>query len=304
MAAAEVRERVTATALALDHVGLCARELVPLAAAYEALGFALTPVAQQSGRRRPDLPVEPFGTGNRCAFLRHGYIELLAILDPALFDNRLGRFLGRYEGLHILALGMDDGQANLARLRKAGLNIPGVAYLERPVDAPDGPRARFERLPYPDAPEGRVQLVRHLTPELVWQERWMAHPNRAEALVEVILTAENVAESAARLSRLAGLPVEPDPLGGFALRLPGGAGAAGPSSPQMETRVRMLWPESLAEALPGVEPPALPFQAGLVVRTSDGASAARALMGSALVEAPGGWMAPPAIAGGAAVVFC
>ncbi len=98
--------------------------------------------------------------------------------------------------------------------------------------------------------------------------------------------------------------MEPDPLGGFALRLPGGAGAAGPFSERMETRVRMLWPESLAEALPGVEPPALPFLAGMVVRTDDGAAAARALLGPALVEAPGGWMAPPAIAGGAAVVFC
>jgi len=304
VAAAEVREPVTATALALDHVGVCARDLAPLATAYEALGFALTPVAQQSGRRRPNLPVEPFGTGNRCAFLRHGYIELLAILDPALFDNQLGRFLDRYHGLHVLALGMDDAAANLARLRKAGLDVPGIAYLERPVDGPDGPRARFERLPYPDAPEGRVQLVRHLTPELVWQGRWMAHPNRAEALVELILTAEDVAATAARLSRLAGLPVEPDPLGGYVLKLPGAAGAAGPFSEAMETRVRMLWPESLAEALPGVEPPTMPFLAGMVVRTEDGAAAVRALVGSALVEAPGGWMAPPAVAGGAAVVFC
>ncbi len=295
---------MTATALALDHVGVCARELAPLAAAYEALGFSLTPIARQSGRRRPELAVEPFGTGNRCAFLRHGYIELLAVLDPALYDNQLGRFLDRHEGLHILALGMDDTGANLARLRRAGLDIPGIAHLERPVDHPDGPRARFERLPHPDAPEGRVQLIRHLTPELVWQERWMAHPNRAEALEEVILTANNVAETAARLSRLSGLPVEPDPLGGFVLRLPGGVGAAGPFSDAMETRVRMLWPEALAEALPGVEPPSMPFLAGMVVRTADGAAAARALPGAALVAAPGGWMAPPAIAGGAAVVFC
>lgn len=292
-----------ATALVLDHAGVCARELAPLAAAYEALGFTLTSVARQSGRRRPDLPVEPFGTGNRCAFLRHGYIELLAILDPSLFDNQLGRFLDRYHGLHIVALGMEDPEANLARLRRGGLDLPGVAHLERPVDDPEGPRASFERLPYPDAPEGRVQLIRHLTPELVWQERWTEHPNRAVALEELILTSANVAESAARLSLLAGLPVEPDPAGGFVLRLPGRAGLAGPRAPALETRVRMLWPEALAEALPGVAPPSLPFQAGMVVRTEDGAGAARALLGERLLRAPGGWMVPPRLAGGAAVVF-
>ena len=72
---------------------------------------------------------------------------------------------------------MDDEAANLARLRRAGLAIPGVLHLERPVDDadPDGPRARFARLPLPDAPEGRVQLVRHLTPEAIWQERFMSH---------------------------------------------------------------------------------------------------------------------------------
>jgi hypothetical protein len=71
------------TALALDHLGLCARDPAPLWAVWEGLGFALSPVAQQSGRRTPDGPVEPFGSANRCAFLRHGYVELLGILDPA-----------------------------------------------------------------------------------------------------------------------------------------------------------------------------------------------------------------------------
>ncbi|MBW8269614.1 VOC family protein [Caldovatus aquaticus] len=295
------------TVLALDHVGVAARDLAPLAAAYERLGFTLTPVAQQSGRRRPDLPVERFGTGNRCAFLRHGYVELIAILDPALHDNGLGAFLARYQGMHILALAMADEQANLARLRRAGVPIPGVAYLERPVEE-GGPVARFARLPFPDAPEGRIQLIRHLTPELLWQERWMDHANRAVALEAAILVAAAPAESAARLSRLAGLPVEPDPAGGFALALPGAAGAAGPRAPAMETRVRILTPEGLARVLPGMAPPALPAMAGMVLRTADGNAAVRRLLaGLPLRAAPeaaaGGLMVPPEHAGGAAVVF-
>lgn len=293
------------TALALDHVGVAARDLAPLAAAFERLGFTLTPVAQQSGRRAPDLPVEPYGTGNRCAFLRHGYIELIAILDPARFDNGLGGWLSRYAGAHIIALAMGDEAANLDRLRRAGVSIPGVAYLERPVE-PGGAVARFARLPLPDAPEGRLQLIRHLTPELVWDQRWMGHANRAEALTAVILVADPAAETAARLSRLAGLPLVPDPAGGFLLELPGAAGAAGPQAPEIPTAVRVLEPEALPRVLPEVAIPALPFVAGMVVRTADGNAAARRRLeaeGIPTVAAPDGQMVPPEFAGGAALVF-
>ncbi len=291
------------TAVALDHAGIAARDLAPMCAAYERLGFALSPIAQQSGRRRPDLPVETFGSGNRCAFLRHGYIELIAILDPALYDNTLNAFLARYPGMHILALAMEDAEGNLARMRAAGIDIPGIAWLERPVE-PGGPIAKFARLPFPDPPEGRVQLIRHLTPELVWQEKWMDHANRAVALEEAILCAREPAETAARLSRVSGLPVEPDAAGGFLLRLPGAAGAAGPFAPVMETRVRVLTEAALPGVLPGVTPPASPFMAGIVVRTGDGGAAARKILqGLPAVEAPQGVMVPPAFAAGAAVVF-
>ncbi len=289
------------TALALDHVGVAARDLPPLVEAYQKLGFSLSPIAQQSGRRRPDLPVEQYGSGNRCAFLKHGYVELIAILDPALYDNGIGGWLTRYTGLHIVALAMAEEQANLERLRRAGIDIPGVAWLERPVEA-GGPIAKFARLPLPEAPEGRVQLIRHLTPELVWQPRWMDHANKAEALEAVVLVTDTPAESAARFSRLAGLPVQPDPAGGFVLVLPGQAGCAGPQSPQMETRVRILDGAGLRQALPGVPAPALPGFAGMVIRTSDGAAAARALIGGA-EAVPGGLLVPPALAGGAAILF-
>jgi hypothetical protein len=291
------------TALALDHVGLCARDPRPLWALWESLGFALSPPARQSGRRTPDGPVEPFGSANRCAFLRHGYVELLGIEDPALFANGLDRFLDRHPGMHILALAIGEAEGNLARLRRGGLDIPGIAWLQRPVE-PGGPIARFARLPFPDAPEGRVQLVQHLTPELVWDARWMGHRNGAVALEAAILASAAPAETAARLSRLAGLPLEPDPLAGFRLRLPGAEGAAGPDSPKMETVIRILPEAALGRLLPGVEAPALPFMAGMVIRTEDGGAKARALLADrGLRPAMGGVMVPPEAAGGAAVVF-
>lgn len=269
-------------------MGLAGHDPAALWGSFEQLGFTLTPVARQSGRLRADGPVEPWGTANRCAMLAQGYIELLAIHDPALPANGLDRFLDRYAGMHILALGMDDEAANLERLRRAGLAVPGVLHLERPVDDadPDGPRARFARLPLPDAPEGRVQLVRHLTPEAIWQDRFMTHRNRAVALEAAVLAVADPADTASRLSRLAGRPVIPDPAGGFALELAPG-------------RVRILPPDALAAVLPGLEPPCLPFMAGLIVRTSDQAEAVRALC-PGLQAAAGGWMI---VACGAAIVF-
>ncbi|KAA2215227.1 VOC family protein [Pseudoroseomonas oryzae] len=277
-------------ASSLDHVGLCAADGPALWATYERLGFVLSPVNRQTGRRSPDAPLEPFGTANRCAMLRQGYVELLAVVDPSGFDNGLGRFLARYAGMHILAFGMEDAAAELERLRRAGLDIPGIMPLQRPVEDGNPALARFSRLPLPDAPEGRVQLVQHHTPELMWQERWMEHPNRAVALEDVILAVPEPARSAAALSRLTGQPFEPDLAGGYRLPLPQGA-------------VRILPPAALDSVLPGVAAPTLPFLAGCTLRTDDGNAAITRIAGAVLREAPGGVMVPPEQAGGAALVF-
>lgn len=278
----------SARATCLDHVALVAADPAALHGAFERLGFTLTPLARQSGRLRADGPLEPWGTANRCAMLREGYLELQAITDPALPTNGLDRFLARYQGLHNATFGMDDEHANLARLRRARLDIPGILTLERPVDDadPTGPTARFARLPLPDAEEGRLQLVRHLTPETIWQDRFLDHPNRAVALETLIMAAERPATTAAKLSALTGWPVIPDPAGGFRLDLPRGT-------------VRVLTTAGLSAVLPDLAPPCLPFMAGIVLRTDDGAAAARRHSPEGHAT-PHGWCV---LAGGAAIVF-
>ena len=208
----------------------------------------------------------PFGTGNRCVMLRQGYIELIAIVDPAAFSNTLDRFLARYAGIHIIALGIDDEAANLDRLRRAGIDIPGVAYLERPVDDADpaGARARFARLPLPDAPEGRLQLSATSPRRRSGRSGFLTHPNHAVALEEVVIAVEQPAEAAARFSRLAGRPVVPDPAGGYALPMPHGT-------------VRLLPPDALGTVFPNAVIPTLPFVAGIVVRSDDLGATARLL---------------------------
>lgn len=133
----------------------------------------------------------------------------------------------------------------------------------------------------------------------------MDHANKAVALTELVLVSAEPAVTAARLSKLTGLVIEPRMAGGFVLRFPGGVGVAGPRAPAMETRVSVVAPEDLHATLPGVAIPDLPFMAGFFVRTSDGNAAVRRLLSHLpLVELPGGsLMVPAAHAAGAALVF-
>jgi hypothetical protein len=243
--------------VALDHVGVVTRDLAALATQYERLGFTLTPFARQSDGR----------IANRCAMLHRSYIELLAVVDPNAGSATLDRFLARYAGIHILAFSMNDPHATLARLRRAGIDARSVSHLERAIDdtEPAGPRARFALIQLPDQPEGRINLVQHLTRETLWQERFLRHPNNVTTLSEVVMAVAEPAEAAARFSRLVGCAVIPDPVGGFALELAGG-------------RVRLLRDTVLHSVLPDSAMAGVPCIVGLALRTADGNQAVGRLL--------------------------
>lgn len=276
-------------ATTLDHVGIAGHDLATLAATYEGLGFTLSPFAQHHAPGADGM-VRPIGTGNRCAMLRQGYLELIAVVDPALPSNTLDRFLARYEGLHILAFGIDDAEAELVRLRDGGVAIPGIAWLERPVDTPEGTRtARFARLPLPEAPEGRIQLIRHLTPELLWQPGLLDHRNRAVSLDEAILAVADPDEVAGRFARLTG---------GAATATKGGVVVVLPQG-----RLRIVTAEAAARHIPGLAVPCLPFIAGLVIGTDDGAAAISAIATGRGRRTERGFLVPADAACGAAILF-
>ena len=216
----------------LDHVGIAVHDLNAAAAEFEALGFQVTPVA-------PHLPGGI--TGNRCVMLGQGYLELLAVIDPAGRSATVEKFLARYQGIHVISLASDDAEAAGKRLGRE------VIRSER---ATDGGPARFARVALTDlAP--RLQLIQHLTPELVWRAEDCVHPNGAQALASVVMTAETPAMAAADLARTAGRVLVPDPDGGYALRL----------------GVRVL--DDIGKIFPGLAVPSLPFVAGVEIRTSN-----------------------------------
>jgi catechol 2,3-dioxygenase-like lactoylglutathione lyase family enzyme len=258
MTARDKESSVTGVVSGLDHIGIVAHDLAAIAHLYERLGFQLSPFSQHAAPHVPGGPALPIGSGNRCAMLRQGYIELLAIVDKTLPDNQLGAFLQRYEGIHIVALAVDDAAANVARLHAAGLTQAKIAPLQRMAATPDGEKlAAFARIPLPpgEAPEGRIQLIQHLTPEILWQTHLLDHPNRAVALADTIVCVADPDESMRRFARLTGVA---------ASRIGKGWRFA-----FSQGRLTLVPSAQLADALPGAQAAALPFIAGYVVTTDD-----------------------------------
>src|SRR5258707_4195710 len=105
-------------AVFLDHIAHFVPEMAPAAAALERCGFRLTPFTAQTNRvdGRPVLA----GTGNRCAMLRQGYVEILTAVPTPSGDTELARQLRErvadHVGLHLAALSSADAREGHRRL--------------------------------------------------------------------------------------------------------------------------------------------------------------------------------------------
>ena len=99
----------------LDHVGIAVKDAKAAAKVYEALGLTDTFVEE--------VPTE----GARITFLMVG-LSRLEFLEPLGPDTVIGKFLEkRGEGIHHIALSVEDIEASLKAARGAGLEIVGEA---------------------------------------------------------------------------------------------------------------------------------------------------------------------------------
>jgi len=198
-----------AVPLGLDHVGLAIANLQSAESAFQRLGFRLSPISMHAGATTPGGPVVPWGSGNRCAMFKQGYLELLGLVDRALPSNVKG-MLDLYEGLHIVALDCADAMRAHPALVRAGVVANAPVELER--DATFGlhdesvRRAMFRNV-YLDPkvhPEARFIVIEHVTRDVLWQEHLLDHPNGAQSLEAVYLVVPDSASSAKRLQPLLG----------------------------------------------------------------------------------------------------
>jgi Glyoxalase-like domain len=194
-------------AVFLDHVAHFVPEMDAAAVALERCGFRLTPFTAQTNRVN-GKPV-PAGTGNRCAMLRQGYVEILTATADTELARQLSERIADHIGLHLAAFSSADAAAEHHRLTTAGFPTLPLVDMRRPVMTKAGSEdARFTiaRVAPGSMAEGRVQFLTHHTEPLVWRDGFLDHPNGAEALTGLWLAAADPAEPAERFARFAGRP--------------------------------------------------------------------------------------------------
>lgn len=243
----------------INHVGMAVRDLTQAARRFEAMGFLLTPYSPHSGAWKPGEPVQAFGSGNRCVMFERNYLEILASEKPAAPAPRIEAFLGRHQGAHIICFNSEAPRALETRLSAAGVGTSGVIPLQRDIDTPEGVRtAKFERVQFApeDSPEGYIQAARHLTPQYVYQTRYIAHPNGCAGLTDCLVVTDDLAHFARKYERYLGTEAVRD-------------GSAWRFHFSLVGRLTLIDFRHVGEWLPGTLLPPVPAVAAVAFRTRD-----------------------------------
>jgi hypothetical protein len=246
-----------AGSLNVDHVSHFIPDMDEASTALECLGFTLTPFSAQSHRLERGGPLVPAGTANRCVMLKRGYLEFLTPTAETPVADQLRSAMRRYVGIHLVAFGTAAAQADHERLVKQGFEPLAPVALQRPISTETGEdTARFTvvRVPPGTMAEGRIQYCQQLTPELLWQRRWLSHRNGAAGLAAVFVCVRDPAEAAQRYSRFTGAPAAPY---GNSWRLDTARGT-----------LILIGAEIFARTL-GVSTPALPWIGGYTLECDD-----------------------------------
>jgi hypothetical protein len=244
----------------LDHVGHFVRDPEAAAAALARAGFAPTPVSVQVA---PDGG--PTGTGNVCAMMTRGYIEVLFKTADTPLGREFEAALARHSGIQLAAFAVADANLWHRRLGEGGFRTRPIAPFKRPVGTETGAgTAAFTvaRVEPGEMAEGRIQMLTHHTEDAVWQPRWLTHPNGALGLASLVIVIADVDEAAARYARFTQRPVART--------------RAGQTVTLDRGRIDLVTSEAFAAVLPEVVIPSLPFIAGygVIVRSLDAVEAA------------------------------
>jgi catechol 2,3-dioxygenase-like lactoylglutathione lyase family enzyme len=198
----------------LDHVGWMVPDMERAAEAFERLGFPLTPYSVHEDRDPATGAMTPVGTANRLAMLRCGYLELLTLsggVDSPI-TRHMKAAMTRFVGVHLLAFAVDDAAQTATQIEARNFTLQPTVHLRRRVEAEDGvevelaftvARAGFEHFP-----EARVQILKHHTPEHLWQKRYLPRENGITGLLEAFIVTTNPREAAARFARFLGKPID------------------------------------------------------------------------------------------------
>ena len=183
----------------IDHPLVSVRDHATALANYRRLGFAPSPVSYH-----------PWGTVTSLMMFPSNFIEVIGVADPAkfgtgavdgfCFGQRLGEFLGREEGVSLVALHSTDCDGDHAELVARGLASQGRIDFRRAMRLPDGsPGEAVVSLGLfldDQLPDVSNFICHQHRPELIWVPGWQQHPNGAlgiDALTYVATDPERLA---------------------------------------------------------------------------------------------------------------
>ncbi|MGH7365556.1 MAG: VOC family protein [Candidatus Rokuibacteriota bacterium] len=186
----------------IDHAMICVPDLTRGIEAYTRLGFNVYPGGSHTGR----------ATHNAIAFHEEDYLELLSIRDrgavaPGGPDAELAEYLDRGGGFRVVALQSDDLAADVAAMRRRGVDVGEISDGGRL--APEGQDLRWRaaflgpRDPLP------IFFIQHLTPlaeRKAQAVRLGSHPNGVLRVERAYVVVPDVAVAARTYARVLGLP--------------------------------------------------------------------------------------------------
>jgi hypothetical protein len=259
------RQLPTGDEIFLDHVAHFVRDVEAAQRALIRCGFAPTPISIQVNSD-PSGGARPSGTGNITTMFERGYAEVLFKTADTPLGREFDAMLERHAGLHLAAFAVADAAAARRRLDASGFAVRALTNMSRPVDTEAGPgTAAFTiaRVEPGVMPEGRIQMLTHHTEPAVWQKRWLAHPNGAIGLIDVVIAVADVEEAAQRFARFTGRTATRTP-GGAVLQLDRGG-------------IYLVNYDRISERVPEVAITKLPFMAGYALRVRSLADAEKAV---------------------------
>ncbi len=212
----------------LDHVGWYLPDLDEVVRVFGRLGFPVTPYSMHGDRDPATGQVVPMGSANRLVILERGYLEFLSDVEgiDSVVSRHLKECMARHSGLHLTAMTVQDAEGEAARLSGLGIPLQPVVNLRRKAEAEDGLEKdvgfTVVRPEFDYYPEGRIQTLSHLTPEMVWQARYIGQQNAIQGLTRMIFSVSDPEASAGRLANFTGRPVAKTE-GGVAITLDRGS---------------------------------------------------------------------------------
>ncbi len=232
------RQLPRADEIFLDHLAHFVPDAEAASRALARTGFAPTPISVQVNPD-PDGAPRPTGTGNVTAMFARGYIEVLFKTSDTPLAREFEAGLAQHAGVHLVAFAVADAAAARRRLAETGFRVRPLVEMQRLVEPGE-------------MPQGRIQILTHRTERVVWQPRWLLHPNGAWALMRVLVAVADVAEAARRFAHFTGRAPAPTPFG-QTIELDRG-------------RVDLLPADVFAHLLPEVPIPSLPFVGAYEIR--------------------------------------